>query len=80
MTVLTDISVFTSQTLAKQVTDEDIKTGRIYPHVDNIKSISLAIACEIVALAHDLRTYFLLSRQYGLFFTIVKNISVLFQN
>ncbi|CAH0583143.1 unnamed protein product [Chrysodeixis includens] len=51
-----------AKTLAKQVTDEDIQIGRIYPHATNMKSISLAIASEIVALAHDLQLTYLVAR------------------
>lgn len=41
------------QTLASSIDKEDIKVGRIYPHINRMLSISQDIAANIVSLACD---------------------------
>ncbi len=42
-----------AQTLASQVTPEDLAAGRIYPTIDRIRSVSAAIATAVADLAFD---------------------------
>ncbi|XP_021198066.3 NADP-dependent malic enzyme [Helicoverpa armigera] len=57
---VTDAMFLTAaKTLAKNVTDEDITAGRIYPSVNQMTQISLSIAAEIVSLACDQNLTFL---------------------
>ncbi|KAF9791844.1 hypothetical protein SFRURICE_020243 [Spodoptera frugiperda] len=60
--VTDDMFITAAKTLARNVTEEDIKVGRIYPHVNQMNNISLSIAAEIVSLACDLNLTYLCPR------------------
>ncbi|XP_050562740.1 NADP-dependent malic enzyme [Spodoptera frugiperda] len=60
--VTDDMFITAAKTLARNVTEEDIKVGRIYPHVNQMNNISLSIAADIVSLACDLNLTYLCPR------------------
>lgn len=43
---------FTNQTLAKQVSDEDLAQGRVFPPLWTIKEVSLEIAVNVSEFAY----------------------------
>jgi malate dehydrogenase (oxaloacetate-decarboxylating)(NADP+) len=43
-----------ARSLANQVTDEDFKTGSLFPPLNQIRSVSAKIAADVVARAYDL--------------------------
>jgi len=49
-----DLFLVAAKTLAKMVSDENIKEGAIYPRLKEIRAISLAIAVAVVEKAHAL--------------------------
>ncbi|WP_461834756.1 oxaloacetate-decarboxylating malate dehydrogenase [Desulfothermus sp.] len=40
--------------LSKQVSEEDLKVGRVYPSLSKIRSVSLEIACRVSEIAYEL--------------------------
>lgn len=41
------------QELANQVTEEDLKVGRLYPPLSSIQQVSFTIACQVAKCAYE---------------------------
>lgn len=50
---VSDQTCLISQCLAEQVTEEDLASGRVYPPLKKIRSVSLAIAHKVSEFAYE---------------------------
>jgi hypothetical protein len=47
-----------SQSLADIVSEEDLKYGRVYPHLDDIREVSVKIAVKVAEYAYQESEYY----------------------
>ena len=51
--VTDDMLMAAAEALPSLITKEELKDGRVFPSMENIKSISAHIACEVIKAAAD---------------------------